>query len=212
MLIAEAFVLLALDAKGKVAGGASFQPYAAIGVTGALVTELAQRGHLALPEGRIQPTGTPPEHPLLARTLDALGGSEGKRLKSRLGALRQAGWRDVVDAMVASGSLGREKSGLRPTRHPVTDPAGRERLVAQLHEAATGLGRLDPYTVTLLTLSDPCKLLRVIAPSGAERTKARTRIAAAASQLPAPDAVEHVVKAMRAAVENATIGPVVAGA
>lgn len=211
MLIAEAFVLLALDADGKVARGASYQPYVAVGVTGALITELAQEGHVDLTDGRIHLTGTRPEHPLLARTLDNLAPHEGKKLKRRLGSVKQAGWREVVDAMVASGALGREKIGLRPTRHPVSDVEERERLLAQLRDAATGSGRLDPRTATLLALAGPCQMLEVIAPARRDRAKAKRRIAAAATQVPAAAAVEHVVDAMKAAVAAATVGPVISG-
>ncbi len=44
----------------------SNQPAVAVGVTGALVTELAQQGHLDLADGRVYLTGTRPAHPLLA--------------------------------------------------------------------------------------------------------------------------------------------------
>ena len=211
MLIAEAFVLLALDAEGRVARGASYQPYVAVGVTGALVTELIQLGHVDLNDGRIHLTGTRPAHPLLAGALDHLAPFEGKKLKSKLGAVKKAGWTEVVDSMVASGALGRERSGLRPTRHPVTDVAGRDRLLAQIREAATGFGRLDPHTATLLALAGPCQMLELIAPDRSDRPKVKKRIAAAASQVPAAAAVEQVVDAMKAAVAAATIGPVISG-
>jgi hypothetical protein len=209
VLIAEAFVLLALDADGKVARGASYQPYVAVGVTGALITELAQEGHVELTDGVIHLTGTRPTHPLLAGALDHLAPFEGKKLKGKLASVKKAGWSQVVDAMVASGALGRERSGLRPTRHPVRDIAGRERLLAQIREAATGFGRLDPHTATLLALAGPCQMLEVIAPARDDRAKAKKRIAAAATQVPAAAAVEQVVAAMHAAVAASTIGPVI---
>ena len=46
VLLAEEFVLLALDADGRPARGTSNQPAVAVGVTGALVTELVQDGHV----------------------------------------------------------------------------------------------------------------------------------------------------------------------
>ena len=67
MLLAEEFVLLALNPDGTVARGVSNQPSAAVGVTGALVAELAIDGHLDLTDGRIRLTGTRPADPLLAR-------------------------------------------------------------------------------------------------------------------------------------------------
>ena len=125
MLLAEEFVLLALDLDGRPAHGLSNQPAAAVGVTGALVTELVQEGHVDVADGRIRLTGTRPTNPLLAEVLDSLAVHEGKKLKSRLGSVKHSGWAEVVDAMVASGILGREKDRLRPTRHPVCDQAAR---------------------------------------------------------------------------------------
>ena len=141
MLLAEEFVLLALDADGTVARGASNQPSAAVGVTGALVAELALDGHLDLTDGRIRLTGTRPADPLLRQALDNVAPHEGKRLKSRLGSIKHAGWTEVVDAMVASGVLGREKEMLRSTRHPVRDPAAHAALLARMRAAATGDAR-----------------------------------------------------------------------
>ena len=127
MLLAEEFVLLALNPDGAVARGASNQPSAAIGVTGALVAELALDGHLDLTDGRIRLTGTRPADPLLAQALDNVAPHEGRKLKSRLGSIKHAGWSEVVDAMVASGTLGREKEALhRPaTRFGIQRPTTR---------------------------------------------------------------------------------------
>ena len=104
MLIAEEFVLLALRSDGKLARGAANQSSVTVGVTGALVTELAIGGHLDLADGRIRVTGTRPAHPLLARSLDNVAPHAGKKLSSRLGAIKHAGWFEVVDSMIADGS------------------------------------------------------------------------------------------------------------
>lgn len=66
MLLAEDFVLLALDADGTVARGTTNQP-AALGVTGALITQLAQDGHIDLADGRIRLTGRGPSTPFWNR-------------------------------------------------------------------------------------------------------------------------------------------------
>lgn len=70
MLITEQFVLLALDADGTPARGFSNQASAAVGVPGALVTELVQAGHLTVDDGRIGVTSTVPDDPILAGALE----------------------------------------------------------------------------------------------------------------------------------------------
>ena len=204
MLLAEEFVLLALNPDGTVARGASNQPSAAVGVTGALVAELAIDGHLDLTDGRIRLTGTRPADPLLAQALDNVAPHEGKRLKSRLGSIKHAGWSEVVDAMVASGTLGREKEALHATRHPVRDPAAHDALLARVRAAATSDTRLDARTAVLLALSGPCQMLEVVAPARADRAKAKQRIAQAAEQVAAADAVKHVIEATQAAIIAST--------
>lgn len=71
--------------------------------------------------------------------------------------------------MIDRGILGRERSLLSPTRHPVTDVAAHEALLARVRAAATGDGPLDPRTATLLALAGPCQLLEVVAPPGRKR-------------------------------------------
>lgn len=199
-LLAEDFVLLALDDDGSVARGISNQPNAAVGVTGALVTELALDGYLDLTDGRIRLTGTRPSDPLLAQALDNVAPHEGKRLKSRLGAIKHAGWSEVVDAMVEAGILGREKGALRATRHPVRDPAAHAALLARVRAAASSDAPLDQRDAVLLALAGPCQMLEVVAPERADRAKAKQRIAQAAEQVPAATAVKHVIEAMQVVI------------
>ena len=52
----------------------------------------------------------------------------------------------------------------------------------------------------LLALSGPCQMLEVVAPDRADRAKAKKRIAHAAEQVPAADAVKHVIDATQAAI------------
>ena len=200
MLLAESFVLLALDPDGTLARGIGNQPAVAVGVQGALVTELVQQGHVDLRDGRIRLTGTRPGHPLLARALDNLAPHEGKKLKSRLSSVKHAGWGEVVDAMVADGVLGREKHALRPTRHPVADPAAHAALLAEVRAAAVGRAPLDGRLATLLALAGPCQMLEVVAPARSDRGQAKRRIAEATEQVPAAAAVKHVIDAMNATV------------
>ena len=207
MLIAEAFVLLALDADGTPARGAANQSASEVGVTGALVTELVQDGHLTLHDGRIGVTGTVPAHPLLAQALENTAKLDGKKLKSRLGSIRHAGWGEVVDWMVDHGTLGRERPPLRPTRHPVIDVAAHAALLAEVRAAATGDGPLDPRDATLLALAGPCQLLEVVAPHRSDRRTAKRRVAEATEQVPAAGAVRYVIEATTAAViAAATVG------
>lgn len=205
MLLAEAFVLLALNPDGSPARGASNQSATAVGVTGALVTELVQQGHVDLADGRVHLTGSRPTHPLLAQALDNLVPHEGKKLKSRLGAVKHSGWKEVVDGMVAAGALGREKHGLRATRHPVTDPVAHATLLSEVRSAATGDGSIEPRTAALLALAGPSQLLEIVAPQRADRAQAKRRIAEAAEQVPAAAAVKHVIDSMEAAIAVAAV-------
>lgn len=200
MLIAEEFVLLALQPDGRLVRGASNQPAVALGVTGALVTELAIDGHLDLVDGRIRPTGTRPGHPLLAQVLDNTQRHAGKKLTSRLASIKHSGWPEVVDLMIAEGVLGREHVALRPTRHPVADPAAHAALLAEVRAAAVGRGPLDARLATLLALAGPCQLLEVVAPERRDRKAARRRIDAAADQVPAASAVKAAIEAVQVAV------------
>ncbi len=210
VLLAEEFVLLALDPDGRPARGVSNQPAAAVGVTGALVTELVQDGHVDIDDGRIRLTGTRPANRLLAEVLDSLAAHEGKRLKSRLGSVKHSGWTEVVDAMVASGVIGREKERLQPTRHPVSDKAAHASLLAEVRAAASGDARMEPRIATLLALAGPSQLLEVVAPARSDRAKAKKRIAEGAEQVPAAAAVKYVIQSMEAAVAIAATMTVVA--
>ncbi len=205
MLLAEAFVLLALRPEGTPARGRTNQSAVAVGVTGALVTELVQGGHLRLHDGRIHLTGTTPSHPLLAQVLQNLRPHEGKELKRKLAAVKHSGWSEVVDAMVAQGVLGREKAVLRPTRHPVADQAAHAALLAEIRVAASTDGPLDERAATLLALAGPCQMLEVVAPERSDRAMAKRRIAEATEQVPAAAAVKYVIAAMQSA---AAIGAV----
>jgi hypothetical protein len=200
MLLAEEFVLLALHPDGTLARGVSSQAAVGAGVTGALVTELAQEGHVDLSDGVIRVTGTRPSAPLLAVTLDELARCDGKKLKSRLASIRCSGWAEVVDGMVERGVLGRERHGVHPTRHPVTDATLHAQLLERIRAAAAGDGPIDPRTATLLALAGPAQLLEVVAPDRSGRSRAKARIAEAAQQVPAAAAVKHVVDSMNAAV------------
>lgn len=73
-----------------------------MGVTGALVTELVQQGHIGLTGGRIHVTGSRPVHPMLMQALDNLAHHEGRKLKARLGSVKRAGWKEVSQVPAAA--------------------------------------------------------------------------------------------------------------
>jgi len=200
VLVAEHFVLLALDPDGSPARGHTNQAAVEIGVTGALIIELMQQGHLALDDGRIRLTGTCPNHPLLAQTLDNVSPFEGKKLKSRLGSVKHSGWSEVVDKMIEDGVLGREKTTLHPTRHPVLRPEVRQDVLDGVRAAAIGDGPLDARTAALLALAGPSQMLEVVAPDRADRKVVKRRIAEASEQVPAAAAVKYAIEAATTSV------------
>lgn len=137
---------------------------------------------------------------MLIQALDNLAPHAGKKLKSRLGSVKHAGWSEVVDGMVQAGVLGRAKQPLRPTRHPIIDSSAQTLLLDRIRAAATGEGPLDGRDASLLALAGPCQMLKVVAPNRADRATAKRRIAEAAEQVPVAAAVRHVIEAMNAAV------------
>jgi hypothetical protein len=202
MLLAEEFALMALDPDGSLRRGILTQWAAEVGVTGALIIELAQNGHINISDGRIHLTGTRPADPLLAQVLTNLAPHEGRKLTSRLESVKHAGWREVVDNMVKAGIVRREKHGLHTTRHPVADPGAQATLVARVRSAAHDDTDLDPRMAALLALAGTCQLLEVVAPERDERKHAKRRIAEAAAQVPGIDAVEHRVTELRVAMTS----------
>lgn len=205
MLLAEEFVLLALDPGGTLARSALNHFEVAVGVTGALVTELVQQGHVAIVDDRVEIIGTRPAHPLLAQVLDNVDGLRGKKLRSRLGSIKHSGWGEVIDSMTTAGILGREDHALKPTRHPVIDRASQETLLAQVRSAAVGDGPMDARTATLLALAGPCQMLEVVAPDRKDHKVAKRRIAEATDQVPAAAAVKAVISDMTATMMAAAI-------
>ena len=210
VLLAEAFVLLALDPSGTPARGYGNQAATAVGVTGALITELIEAGHLELNDGRIHLTGTNPAHPLLQQVLHNVAPHEGKKLKTRLSHVKHSGWREVVDLMIDEGVLGREKHALQPTRHPVLWREVQDELLARVRSAATSDGPMDDETAVLLALAGPSQLLEIVAPDRADRKVAKRRIKEAAETVPAAAAVKYVIDAAAAAVAAGATTAVIA--
>jgi Golgi phosphoprotein 3 (GPP34) len=195
MLLAEEFVVLALTAAGRPARGYGNHAAAAVGVTGALLTELSQAGHLDLRGGRIHLTGTKPNDPLLLQVLDNVSPHEGRKLKSCLSKVKRSGWSEVVELMIEQGKLGHEQHPLHPTRHPVLCLEQRTEILERVRGAASSDGPLDDRTAALLALAGPCQLLEVVAPDRSARKFTKRRIAEVAARVPAADAVKYVVQA-----------------
>jgi len=196
VLIAEMLLLCATDVDGALPAGT--RPIVRIGLTGALLAELAILGSLTIePDGGIKLLGTAPDDPLLADVREALAGQPGgSRLGRMISALspRIGGSRErVVDRLVSEGVLGRDRpSRLQPTRHPVTDLAARQRVVDEVRAAAAGGLPLRPEIAVVLALAVPCRLARRVAP-GQGRSAARRRMTQAIADAPlAPDVARSV--------------------
>ena len=69
---------------------------------------------------------------------------------------------------------------------------------------------LEPRTASLLALAGPCQMLEVVAPQRKDRKVAKRRIEEATEQVPAAEAVKHVIDAMTVAISVAATGAVVA--
>src|SRR5215831_4782027 len=102
-----------------------------VGLTGALLAELAIDGRLTVAEdGTVRAGDTGPDDLLLADAYDAVREHlENRGARRVIGGLsRHIGGsrKRVVDRLVEGGVLGRDRSSVfRPTRHPVLDTAAR---------------------------------------------------------------------------------------
>jgi Golgi phosphoprotein 3 (GPP34) len=209
MLIAEELLLLALDPdKGRVPSGS--RDYLKIGLSGALLAELAVEGRLVIAGkklGIVEPPvdiATPIDDPLLARALALLTGELAgqsakrtiKRVDKRLGGV----WSILVDRLIDEGVIGREKrSALTATRHPVLDIARHAAIVANARAAASGDGPLSPRDAVILAFSGPCRLLERVAPERSDRRHAKARIAEATKVAPLAPTVKALIDELIAA-------------
>ena len=145
VLIAEMLLLVAVDGKGHVPAGSD--AFVKVGLTGALLAELAIEGQLTVgDDGTVRTGDTRPGDELLADVYDAVRNHlEGKKARQVIGGLSRhiGGSRDrVVDRLADAGVLGRVRpSVLRPTRHPVLDTAARQAVLDQVQTAARGAVR-----------------------------------------------------------------------
>jgi hypothetical protein len=88
---------------------------------------------------------------------------------------------------------------LRPTRHPVTDTATHQAVLAQVRAAAAGLGPVSPDVAVVLALAGPCRLLERVAPDRGTRRQAQKRIVRATADTPFAPGVAQIVDELIAA-------------
>lgn len=204
VLIAEMLLLVAVNDKGRVPFGTD--SFVAIGLTGALLAELAIDGRLTIADdGTVRAGDTRPGDVLLADAYDAVREHlEGRKAKRVIGGLsRHIGGsrKRVVDRLVEGGVLGRQRpSAFRPTRHPVLDRAARQAVLDQVRAAAMGEGPVRPDVAVVLALTGPCRLLERVAPERSTRGEAKRRIARATAETPFAPTVAKVVDELIAAV------------
>jgi hypothetical protein len=203
MLLAEELLLLALDPdKGTVPLGC--QDYVKVGLSGALLAELALRGSIVVDDGRVVVSGDLPAEPVLAAAAAFLGGDAkgwpAKKAVQKLDKALGGVWARLVDPLIEAGVLDRDKAGpLSVTRHPVLDTAAHAALLDGIRAAAAGTGPLDPRHAVLLALAGPCRLLERVAPERSQRRAAKARIKDATEQAPFGPEVKKVIDDLIAA-------------
>jgi Golgi phosphoprotein 3 (GPP34) len=204
VLIAEMLLLIAVNDKGHVPVGTD--TFVKVGLTGALLAELAMAGQLTIAaDGTVRAEHTRPGDELLADVYDAVREHlQGRKAKQVIRGLSRyiGGSRDrVVDRLVGAGVLGRDRpSILRPSRHPVIDTATHQVVLDQVRAAAAGEGLVPPDVAVVLALAGPCRLLERVAPDRGTRSQAKKRIARATAETPFAPGVAKIVDELIAAV------------
>ena len=204
MLIAEMLLLVAVNDKGHVPVGSD--AFVNVGLTGALLAELAMGGQLTIAaDGTVRAGQARPGDDLLADAYDAVREHlQGRKAKQVIRGLSRhiGGSRDrVMDRLAGTGVLGREKpSILRPTQHPVIDTARRQAVLDQVRAAATGPEPVPADIAMVLALAGPCRLLERVAPDRSTRRQAKERIARATAETPFAPGVAQIVDELIAAV------------
>jgi hypothetical protein len=171
VLIAEMLLLVAVDDQGRIP--ATVIPRTGVikvGLSGALLIELAIDGHLLMTKGRkIRAGDFRPCDELLADVYDAvrnhLDGSTARWAIDGLSHYIGGSLTRVAGRLVEAGVLGQERSGLLfSTRYPVLDAAARQGVLAQVRAAALGGGQPRPEAAIVLQLAGRCRYMNRIAP------------------------------------------------
>jgi hypothetical protein len=205
VLIAEMLLLVAVNDQGYVSpwSGGSFLN---VGLTGALLAELAMGGQLTIAgHGTVRARATRPDDELLADVYDAIREHlDGRKTQQVIRGLsrRIGGSRDhIVDRLADAGVLGRDKPSIwRPTRHPVIDTATHQAVLEEVRAAAAGQGPIPSDIAVVLALAGPCRLLERVAPDRSTRRQAKERIARATADTPFAPGVAQIVDELIAAV------------
>jgi hypothetical protein len=197
VLIAEMLLLTALNDKGSVPVGSG--ALIRVGLTGALVADLAIDGWLAVADdGTVRAGDSRPGDELLAAACDAVREHlQGKTVRQVIGGLSHhigGSWDRVVGRLTDAGVLGRDRpSLLRPARHPVLDTAARQAVLDQIRAAAAGEGPVSAQVAVLLALIGPCRLLERVAPDPGTRGEAQQRIDRVTAATPFAPGVAKIV-------------------
>jgi hypothetical protein len=209
VLIAEKLLLMAVNDDGRLPMGKT--SLMEVGLTGALLAELAIDGQLRLLEhGRwrsatIQRGDFRPADPLLADVYDALQGHladrDARTLIQFLGGRIGGSWDRVVDRLIEGGVLGRDRpSPLLPTQHPVINVAVYQAVLAEVRTAALGPGPVRPDVAVVLRLVKGDPYRRALPPRGPARVQAmRNTLRIMANTTLAPDVAKVVDQLVSAA-------------
>lgn len=201
MLIAEALLLIGLDpVKGSLPMGTS--GYVTIGLSGALLAELALLGGIRLREGNVVAAGEAPADPTLAEVRRALAEPVTAedavwRLDKTLdgGVLKRLSMR-----LVEAGTLSVAEGGLlSSTKYPVADVAVHDDVLGSAQAAARGDAPLTDRQAILLAMAGPCRLLERVAPEHSDHKQAKARIAEASATAPFAAQVEKIIDGLIAA-------------
>ena len=225
MLIAEEYLLLALDEKtGKMRVGSDVLGPA---LGGALVAELALRERIGVTpheagwskRGRVTITSmTPTDDPELDAALDKLSENEGKKVKDLLSEYSTKkrrlshGVRErLLDRLAASGALVKTEGtvlGFIPrTTWPAGDPAGEEDVRRRLHAALVDGTTPTERTVTLVALLQVTGLLTKVVPTENKRAlkaKAKELTSGDWAAKAVKDAIAEAAAATTAAIAGAS--------
>ena len=195
-------LLTALNDKGNVpvGSGALIQ----VGLTGALLAELAIDGRLAVADdGTVRAADTRPGDELLADVYDAVREHlQGRNVRHVIGGLSHhigGSWNRVVGRLTDAGVLARARTSLlRPARHPVLDTAARQAVVDQIRAAAEG--PVSPQLAVVLALIGPCRLLDRVAPDPGTRGEAQRRIDRVTAETPLAPGLATIVDELIVAI------------
>jgi Golgi phosphoprotein 3 GPP34 len=204
VLIAEMLLLTALNDKGRVPVGSG--ALIRVGLTGALLAELAIDGRLAVAgDGTVRAGDTRPGDELLADACDAVREHlQGRNVRQVIGGLSHhigGSWDRVAGRLTGVGVLGRDRpSLLRPARHPVLDTAARQAVLDQIRAAAAGEGPVSSQVAVVLALIGPCRLVDRVAPDPGTRGEAQRRIDRVTAQTPFAPGVATIVDELIVAI------------